>query len=90
MHEFKTINIFLTISIKCTNLSNFRMQNQYKRIHTYSLVSLVSLFNGISRFPDYLIPKSSLLKKGDANIWLIAGRIREFKPFPKVLIRKWT
>ena len=46
---------------------------------------LVSLFNGISTFVDYLMPNLSLLKNSSGNIKTVPGEIKEFIPFPRVL-----
>ena len=40
-------------------------------------------FNGILTFMAYLMPKSSLYKKGSDTIQLITGRIQRFNTFPK-------
>ena len=49
---------------------------------------LVPLFNGISTFVDYLIPKLSLWKmNSDAN-YLIADGIRGFHVFPRNITLK--
>ena len=50
--------------------------------------SLVSLFNGMSNFVDYLIPKPSLSKNGSGTTSPIAGVIGRFVPFPRVFVRK--
>ena len=47
---------------------------------------LVSLFNGISTFVDYLIQKPSLQKNSKS----IVRGIRRFMPFPRALVRKYT
>ena len=47
------------------------------------LFGLVSLFNGISTFLGYLMPKSFSLKNSSGT-----GRIRRFLPFPRVFVRK--
>ena len=50
---------------------------------------LVSLFNGISTFVVYLMPKL-LFQRIDvllSNPWL--GRLKGFIHFPKVLVQKW-
>ena len=51
---------------------------------------LVSLFNGISTFVGYLMPKLFSLKNSSCTIEHIAGTIRGFIPFPRVYARKWT
>ena len=48
---------------------------------------LVSLFTGISIFIGYLMPEPSLYKNGCGIIQLIAGLIRGFTPFPRVLVQ---
>ena len=50
----------------------------------------VSLFNGISTFVGYLMPKPFSKKDRGGTIKHIAGRIRGFIPFPRVFARKWT
>ena len=49
---------------------------------------LVSLFNGISTFLGYLIPKPSFKKNSCGIIEPIGERIRGFMPFPKVFVQK--
>ena len=44
-----------------------------------------SLFNSISTFVGYLMPKSSFLKNSSGSISPIAGR-SGFMPFPNVLV----
>ena len=51
---------------------------------------LVSLFNGISTFEGYLMPKPFSEKNSSSTIQPIAGSIRGFIPFPRVFARKWT
>ena len=43
---------------------------------------LVSLFNGISNFVGYLMPKPFSQKNCNGNIQPVGGRIRGFIPFP--------
>ena len=50
----------------------------------------VSLFNGISTFVGYLMPKLSSWKNSNGIIYPFAERIRGFLPFIKVLVRKKT
>ena len=47
--------------------------SKYKRF-----CGLVSLFNGISTFANYLMPKPSLLKNCSRTIWYIAREIKSF------------
>ena len=49
---------------------------------------LVSLFNGISTFAGYLMPKPFSEKNSSGTILPIAGRIRGFISFPRVFARK--
>ena len=49
---------------------------------------LVSLFNVISTFVGYSMPKPSFKKNSNGTIQPIAGRIRGFIPFPKVFVQK--
>ena len=49
---------------------------------------LVSLFNGISTFVAYLMPKQSLKKGSSVIIPLIAGEMSEFMPFSRILVWK--
>ena len=48
-----------------------------------SLFGLVSLFNGISTFVNYLMPKSSLEKDNSGAILSIAWRYKGVHTFPK-------
>ena len=41
-------------------------------------------------FLGYLMPKPFSKKNSSSTIQPIAGRIRGFIPFPRVLVRKWT
>ena len=50
----------------------------------------LSLFNGVSTFVGYLMPKLFSLKNSSHTIYPIAGRLRGFIPFPRVFGRKWT
>ena len=47
------------------------------------MVGLVSLFNDISTFKDYLIPKPSLDNSNNDSVQPIAKGINGFIPFPK-------
>ena len=49
---------------------------------------LVSLFNRISTFVGYLMPKPSFSKNSSDTILPIAWRITGFVPFPKVFVQK--
>ena len=44
------------------------------------MYSLVSLFNGISTFMGYLMPKPCLLNNSSETLLPISGRIRGFIP----------
>ena len=59
-------------------------------IHRKKNQELVLLFNGISTFTDYLIPNPSFEKNNSCTIQPIAGTIRQFMPFPRVFVWKWT
>ena len=52
--------------------------------------SLFSLFNSISNFVVYLMPKTPLYKNNSDTILSIAGRIRGFIHFQRIWVRKWT
>ena len=53
------------------------------------MFGLVSMFNGISTFIVYLMPKPFSLKNSSGMIVLtMAGRIRGFIPFLRVFARK--
>ena len=54
------------------------------------LKGLVFLFNGISTFVGYLMPKPFSLKYSSGTIEPVAGRIRVFISFPRLFARKWT
>ena len=49
---------------------------------------VVSLFNGISTFIGYLMPKPFTLKNSISTIYPIARRIRGIIPFPRVFAQK--
>ena len=68
-----------------------QLQLQKDILDTNNLkLRLVSLFNGISTFMGYLKPKLFLSKNSSVTIQTIAGRMRWFIPFLKVLAQKWT
>ena len=48
-----------------------------------TLLTLVSLFNGITTFVGYLIPKPSLQKNTSGNIQPIADKDKRVHSFPK-------
>ena len=50
--------------------------------------ALLSLFNDISTFVGYLMPKPFSQKNRSCAIQPIAGRIRGFIPFPRVFTQK--
>ena len=54
-----------------------------------NLIGLLSLFNGISTFVGYLMPKPFFEKSSSGNIQPKAGRIRGFILFPRVFARTW-
>ena len=54
----------------------------------YALVSLVSLFNRISTFIGYLMPKPFFWKNRSGTIWSIDRRIRGAHTFPKDICPK--
>ena len=52
---------------------------------------LLSFFNGISIFLSYLMPKPSLLKNNSDTIYPPPDSwIRDFIPFLRLFVRKWT
>ena len=73
---FKNRSPFLSIDRIVWNRQHFRLR-------------LGFLFNGLSTFVGYLMPKPSLEKNSGGTIWLIAGKIRRFITFPRVFVRKW-
>ena len=64
--------------------------NKYKGIEPLIVKGLVRflLFNGISTFVGYLMPKPFSKKNSSGTIQPIAGRIRGFIPFPRVFAQK--
>ena len=46
------------------------------------------LFNGISTFMGYLMPKLSFLKNGSGTIQPTARRTSRFIPLPRVFVQK--
>ena len=57
--------------------------------YKYMWFSLVTLFNCISTFMNYLMPKPSLFKNSSGTIWSKAGGDKGFMPFLRVLVWKW-
>ena len=57
---------------------------------TCSRFTMVSLFNGISTFSGYLMPKSSFLKGSIDTIYRIAGEIWSFILLSRLIVQKWT
>ena len=59
----------------------------YIYIYIYIYVGLLPLFNGISTFVGYLIPK--LFSNTNIEVLFIAGRKRGLITFPRVFVRKY-
>ena len=80
------------LSVRPDNDDVSAIFNHFKYLYLCKLTTIyqividwVSLFNGISTFVCYLMPKPSF-KKNSSD----AGRIRGFIPFPRIFVQKWT